>query len=89
MGTKKLVGALLLIVVAAVYLTIREEGKEKAFGGLLAPIETVRVNEPGTSGLLTGNSIPDPAQSHYGQLVQDVRSRVNSAIDKSARRSSR
>ncbi len=89
MGKKKLVGALLLIVATAVYLTIREEGREKAFGGLLAPIETIRVHQPDGPGLITGNSIPDPAQSHYGQLVQDVKSRVNAAMDKSARRSSR
>ena len=90
--TKKVVGALLLIVAVAVFLTIREEGKEKAFGGILAPLETVRVNDPSkraTGGFTTGNSIPSTSQTDYRRVTDRVRSKVNSSMRKSERRSSR
>ena len=90
--TKKVVGALLLIAAVAVFLTIREEGKDKAFGGILAPLETVRVNDPSKNaigGFTTGSSIPSTSQTDYGRLTDRVRSKVNSALRDSERRASR
>ena len=90
--TKKVVGALLLIAVIAVFLTIREEGSDKAFGGILAPLETVRVNDPSkhvTSGLTTGTSISGTAQTDYGRLTDRVRRKVNASMKRSEQRSSR
>ena len=90
---KKVLVALLAIAAVAVFLTIQEEGKENAFGGLMAPIESVRAPQQGQGhdriGLVTGNSIPDTAQTNYKQLVDRVRSRTNDAMDQSVRRSSR
>ena len=90
--TKKVVGALLLIAAVAVFLTIREEGRDKAFGGILAPLETVRVNNPSknaSGGFMTGNSIPSTSQTDYGRLTDRVRSNVDSALRASERRASR
>ena len=88
---KKVLVALLAIAAVAVFLTIQEEGKENAFGGLMAPLESVRAPQQGDArvGLVTGNSIPDTAQTNYKQLVNRVRSRTNNAMDQSVRRSSR
>ena len=92
---KKVVAALLLIAAISVFLTIREEGKDKAFGGALAPLESARGKQVTAgghdplAGMVTGNSIPEPAQSNYGQMVDRVRTRVNDAMDQSERRSSR
>ena len=90
--TKKVVGALLLIVAVAVFLTIREEGTDEAFGGILAPLETVRVNDPSKNTLgnfTTGNSIPSTSQTDYGRITDRVRSRVNASMRESERRVSR
>ena len=92
MTKKKVVGALLLIAAVAVYLTIREEGTEKAFGGILAPLETVRVKNPAkdlTSGFTTGNSIPSTSQTNYRRLTDRVRSKVNASMRSGEQRSSR
>ena len=89
---QKVIGALILIAAIAIFLTIREEGKEKAFGGVLKPLETVRnpaAAHDTTGVLITGNSVPGGAQTDYGRLVDRVRTKVNSAMDKSVRRSSR
>jgi hypothetical protein len=91
---KKVLGALVVIAAVSVYLTIREEGKDKAFGGVLSPIETVRGGDDSLGpdaplgSLVTGQSIPQTAQSNYGQLVDRVRTRTNDAMDKSRERSS-
>ena len=90
--TKRVVGALLLIIAVAVFLTIREEGTDKAFGGILAPIETVRVNDPSKTALgsfTTGNSLPGVAQTDYGRVTDRVRSKVNASMRQSERRVSR
>lgn len=84
----KVVGALLLIAAIAVFLTIREEGADKAFGGVFAPIESVRTGDS-LAGFTTGNSIPSPSQSNYGQLTDRVRERVQSATRQAEKRSSR
>jgi hypothetical protein len=93
--TKKVIAALILIAAVTVYLTLQEEGDE-AFGGILKPIESVRAESsslsPGVDPLgvtVTGNSVPQTAQSNYGQLVNRVRTNVNGAMDKSVSRSSR
>jgi len=89
---KKVFGALLLIIAISVFLTIREEGMDNAFGGVLAPVEPVRVENAGkdTFGdLVTGNSIPSGAQTDYKRLTDDVRDRVNAAMRKSEARASR
>ena len=92
MVTKKVVGALLLIVAVAVYLTVQEEGTEKAFGGALAPLETIWVNDPAkdaAAGFTTGNSIPSTSQTNYGRLTDRVRSKVNASMRSGEQRSSR
>ena len=93
---KKVVAALLLIAAISVFLTIREEGKDKAFGGALAPLESARGSNAAPAsghdplaGMVTGTSIPQVSQSNYGQMVDRVRTRVNDAMDQSERRSSR
>ncbi len=89
---KKVVIALVAIAAVSAYLTVKEEGTDKAFGGLLAPVTNVRgaddKGEP-LAGLLTGQSIPQTSQTNYKQMVDRVRSRVNGAMDKSVERSSR
>ncbi len=92
---KKVVLALVAIAAVAAYMTVREEGEE-AFGGAFAPIESVRADSSNLNPaadplgvMVTGNSIPQPAQSNYGQMVDRVRTRVNDAMDDSVSRSSR
>ncbi len=88
----KVVGALLLIAGIAVFLTIREEGADKALGGAFAPIETVRAENPARdslAGFTTGNSIPSVSQTNYGQLTDRVRERVGSSMRQAERRASR
>ncbi len=90
--TGKVVGALLLIAAIAVFLTIREEGADKAFGGAFAPVQSVRSDDPARdslAGFATGNPIPSPSQSNYGQLTDRVRERVGSAMRQGEKRSSR
>ena len=90
---KKVVIALAAIAAVSAYLTVREEGREKAFGGLLAPVTSARVDDDGRveprAGLITGQSIPQVSQSNYKQLVDRVRTRTNAAMDKSVERASR
>ena len=88
---KKVVIALVAIAAVSAYLTVKEEGTDKAFGGLLAPVDNVRKDDGGEplAGLITGQSIPQTSQTNYKQMVDRVRSRVNSAMDKSVERSSR
>jgi len=87
----KVFGALLLILAIAAFLTIREEGVDRAFGGALAPIESIRTDtaKDPLDGLSTGNSIPGVAQTDYKRLTDDVRDRVNAAMRKSEQRASR
>ena len=90
---KKVLGALVVIVAVAIYLTIREEGADKAFGGVLAPVESVRGGdmtkgrEP-LASLVTAQSVPNVSQSDYGKMVDSVRSRVGNAMDRSVDRAS-
>ena len=93
---KKVVIALVLIAAVSVYLTIREQGRDKAFGGVLAPLESVRGGDGTAHAPLaaiatdaSGSGGGGNAQSDYGQLVNRVRTRVNGAMDQSVRRSSR
>jgi hypothetical protein len=89
MSKTKLFLAILAIAGIAAYLTMKEQG-DAAFGGLLAPLESVRTDEPGDPlGLVTGNSIPDVSQTNYKQMVDRVRERTNEAMERSAERSSR
>ena len=88
MFSKRVVAALLLIAAMAVFLTLREEGQEKAFGGVLAPIETTRV-PPSLAQDIRSNSTVNPTQTDYGRLVKRVRTKVNGAMDRSEDRSSR
>ncbi len=89
---KKVLLAVVAIVAVAIGLTIHEEGADKAFGGILAPLESVRAGEP-TNGLdplgslVTGQSVPNTSQN-YQQMVDRVRSRVGSAMDRSVDRAS-
>ena len=87
---KKIAGALFIIALVAIFLTIQEEG-DKAFGGLMAPIESVRAGNPKNpiAGMTTGNSIPDVAQTNYKKLVDNVRDKVNASMKKSASRYSK
>ena len=90
--TGKAVGALLLIAAIAVFLTIREEGADKAFGGVFAPVESVRGDDPtreSLAGFTTGNSISSTSHSSYGQLTDRVRERVGDAMRQGEKRSSR
>ncbi len=91
---KKILGALLVIAAAAVFLTLREEGTEKAFGGAFAPVDSVRGEGLGEGddpldSMLTGNSIPATAQTDYKPMLDRVEARVNDAMDRSVERSSR
>ncbi len=90
---KKVVIALVAIAAVSAYLTVKEEGSEKAFGGLLAPVSSVRVADDGRveplAGLVTAQSTPQISQSSYKQLVDRVRSRTNAAMDRSVDRASR
>ena len=83
---KKVVIALVAIAAVSAYLTVREEGSEKAFGGLLAPVSPVSVNDDGRAeplaGLVTGQSIPQVSQTSYKQLVDRVRTRTNAAMER-------
>ena len=90
---KKVLLALVVIVAVAIYLTIREEGVDKAFGGALAPVESVRAGATTTghdplASLVTAQSVPDVSQTSYKQMVDRVRSRVDDAMDRSVARSS-
>lgn len=89
--SKKVVIVLAGIAAVAVYLTIKEEGADQAFGGLLAPIETVREDDRRVQSVdvITGNSIPQTTQTDYKKMVDRVRERTNAAMDKSVERSSR
>lgn len=87
----KVFGALLLIIAIAVFLTIQEEGVENAFGGVLAPVKTVRsdtVEHPlvGASPVNTGSG---GTQTNYKKLADRVRTRAQGAMDQSERRASR
>jgi len=88
---KKVFGALLLVIAIAIFLTIREEGVENAFGGVMAPIESVRTSAPGEplGGLSTGNSMPGVAQTDYKRLTDRVRDKTNDAMRKSESRAGR
>jgi hypothetical protein len=90
---KKVVIALVAIAAVSAYLTVKEEGSEKAFGGLLAPISPARFDDDGraepAAGRATGESIPQISQTDYKQLVDRVRTRTNAAMDKSVERASR
>ena len=89
--SKKVLGALLVIVAVAIYLTIREEGKNDAFGGAFAPLESVRAEGLGRSDDAsgTGSSITGTAQTDYAPMVDRIKGRVNAAMDRSVERSSR
>ena len=84
---KTVVVVLLAIFAIAAYLTVKEEGVEEAFGGAFAPMETVRdpsaKDNPGRSLGLASSPMVDPAQSHYGKMVDRVRTRTNAAMKKS------
>jgi hypothetical protein len=87
--SKKVILAIVAVAAIAAYLTVKEQG-DQAFGGLLAPLESVRTEEPGDPlGLVTGNSVPDVSQTNYKQMVDRVRERTNEAMERSAKRSSR
>ena len=87
---KKIFIAIAVIVGVAVYLTIREQGVDEAFGGALAPVDTVRNDAPSDPlGLVTGQSVPTVSQSNYKQMVDRTRERVNDAMAQSVERSSR
>lgn len=91
---KKVLFAVVAIVAVAIGLAIHEEGADKAFGGVLAPIESVPAGEP-TRGLdplgslVTGQSVPDTSPMNYQQMVDRLRSRVDNAMDRSVDRASR
>ena len=92
----KVFGVLLAIAAVSVYLTVKEEGSEQAFGGAFAPVENVRGDSTNLSPaadplgvMVTAQSVPQTAQSNYGQLVDRVRTRVGGAMDKSVERSRR
>ncbi len=93
--TQKFIVALLLIAAVTIYLTIQEQGDD-AFGGIFKPVESARAESSSLSPAVdplgvtvTGNSVPQTAQSNYGQLVDRVKTRVNDAMDQSVTRSSR
>ncbi len=90
---KKVVIALVAIAAVSAYLTVKEEGTEKAFGGLLAPVDNVRADDDGSGeplmGLITGQSVPEPSQTNYKQMIDRVRTRTKDAMDRSVKRSSR
>jgi hypothetical protein len=92
---KKVMIALVLIAAASIYLTIKEQGRDEAFGGALAPLESARASDgeahaPLAAALATGGSgSGGTAQSNYGQMVNRVRTKVNGAMDQSVKRSSR
>lgn len=84
--------AIVAILAVAVYLTVQEEGSDEAFGGALAPIESVRAPNSGgdpLAGMVTGQSVPQTTQTDYGQMVNRVRERTNDAMARSVERSSR
>jgi hypothetical protein len=83
---KKVAAALLLIAAVAVFLTIREQGRDKAFGGALAPLESVRVPGGPVAGVADA-SLPASGGTDYQPMVDRVRDRVNHAMDRSERRS--
>ena len=91
--TKKVLLAIVAIAAVSAYLTIKEEGTDKAFGGAFAPVESVRARDDGgtdpLAGMVTGQSIPTVTQTDYGKLVDRVRSRANAAMDRSVERASR
>lgn len=90
---KKIVAALFLIAAIAAFLTIREEGRDKAFGGAFAPLESVRAGDGAGHEPLAGVAIGDPSPTgggtDYEPMVDRVKSRVNGAMQQSVRRSSR
>ena len=93
---KKVVCALLAIVAVAIYLTIREEGRKDAFGGALAPLESVRDEgfEPEDrpsrmDAMLAGESLPPSVAQDYGPLLDRMRTSVDDAMERSVERSSR
>jgi hypothetical protein len=93
---KKTVIAVLVIIAVAIYLTIREEGGDHAFGGALAPLESVRgegiraeVRAEVSDAPPAGGGAMAPPQSDYGAMVGRVRGRVEDAMDRSVARSSR
>ncbi len=89
---KKVLLAVVAIVAVAIGLAIREEGADKAFGGVPAPIES-EPSEP-TRGLdplgslVTGHSVPNTSPMNYQQMVDRLRSRVDNAMDRSVDRAS-
>ena len=88
---KMVLGALFVIVCVAIGLTIREEGADKAFGGILAPFDSVRGegltggHEP-LAGLASAESVPASSHTNYQGMVNSVRSRVDGAMDRSVDR---
>jgi hypothetical protein len=80
----------------AIYLTIREEGTENAFGGVFAPVDSVRADAPQwgagddpLDSMLTGQSLPPTAQADYGPMLDRLRTSVDDAMERSVERSSR
>jgi hypothetical protein len=90
---KKVLVAVILIIVLAIVLTIREEGVDKAFGGAFAPVDSVRADDVTTGrdplgSLATAQSVPAPSQTDYSRRVDSVRSRVDDAMERSVDRAS-
>ena len=91
---KKILVAVVVVVAISVYLTIREQGVENAYGGVFSPLETVRdaslsertMDATGyTSSSLGGGQ----SSASYRDMSNRVRNRVNAAMKKSVDRSSR
>ena len=80
---------LVIMVAAAVWVgsVIQSEGRDKAFGGLFAPVESVRQSESSAALALTPaaqvGDIPSQPRIDAGRVTQGVRDRVaNSTGDR-------
>jgi hypothetical protein len=86
----KVFGILLVLAAIWVGVTIYNEGTENAFGGILAPVESVRSPDAlGAAGLTPAAQEADlPAQPRRsaGPITQRVRNRVGRDLDSAARR---
>ena len=92
---QKVLVSIIIVIAISVGLTIYTEGLDKAYGGIFAGLapdtpeeaQAERDLQAGRLATQRSENYGGPAQSSYGKLVDRVRTRTDSAMRKSERRS--
>ena len=86
----KAFGLVLMLVALYVGMTLHAEGMEKAFGGILAPIEPMERNSSAATSLTAGaqsaESTNSGAARPRGRVTDVVRDRVSGHMQNGAER---